>query len=168
MNTRPRREFLKGLLALPLLGAPALASAAGAAVREYDLSIFPVAGFRYYGGPELLDHLQPDVPLRLVPEPGNPYDQRAVRIEAFGRHIGYVPRADNAPVHRLLVQEAPLQARVFTAPARRPGVDSVMVAVSLGIGGMTSEATPARLPAAAPRLRGNRLSGAIQLKREAH
>jgi hypothetical protein len=135
MKTRPRREFLKGLLALPLLGAPSVASAAGPAVREYDLTIFPVAGFPYYKGPELLDRLQPDVPLRLVLEPDNRYDQRAVRIEAFGRHIGYVPRADNRPINRLLVQEAPVQARVFTAPPRRPGCDSVMVAVSLGISG---------------------------------
>jgi hypothetical protein len=121
------------MLALPLLGVPSVASAMGPAVREYDLSIFPIAGFPFYEGPRLLDRLQPDVPLRLVLEPDNPYDQRAVRIEAFGRHIGYVPRADNRPVHRLLVQEAPVQARVFTAPPRRPGFDSVMVAVSLSM-----------------------------------
>lgn len=135
MKTRPRREFLKGLLALPLLGAPSMAPAAGAAVREYDLNIFPVAGFPYYAGPALLDRLQPEVPLRLVLEPDNRYDPRAVRIEAFGRHIGYVPRADNLPVNRLLVQQAPVQARVFTVGPRRADFDTVMVAVSLRIGG---------------------------------
>ena len=135
MKTRPRREFLKHLLALPLLGAPSVASARVPVVREYDLGIFPVAGFPFYDGPELLDRLQPDVPLRLVLEPDNPYDQRAVRIEAFGHQIGYVPRADNQPINRLLVQEAPVQARVFTVGPRRPGLDTVMVAVSLGIRG---------------------------------
>jgi hypothetical protein len=92
-----------------------------------------LAGFPYYKGPQLLDRLQPDVPLRLVLEPDNRYDQRAVRIEAFGHQIGYVPRADNQPISRLLVQEAPVQARVFTIGPRQPGFDSVMVAVSLRI-----------------------------------
>jgi hypothetical protein len=131
VKTRPRREFLKRLLALPLLGAPSLASATVAKVREYDLSIFPVAGFCFYEGPQLLERLQPDVPLRLVLEPDNPYDPRAVRIEAFGRHIGYVPRADNQPINRLLLQEAAVQARVFTVGPRRPALDTLMVAVSL-------------------------------------
>jgi hypothetical protein len=129
---RPRREFIKRLLALPLLGAPVMASATAAPLREYDLSIFPVAGFAFHEGPRLLDRLEPEVPLRLVLEPHNPFDPRAVRIEAFGRHIGYVPRVDNQPIHRLLVQGAPVQARVFLAGARRPVPDPVMVAVSVG------------------------------------
>jgi hypothetical protein len=135
MKTRPRREFLKRLLALSLLGAPSLASAAVARVREYDLSIFPVAGFCFYEGPQLLERLQPDVPLRLVLEPNNPYDPRAVRIEAFGRQIGYVPRADNQPINRLLLQAAAVQARVFTVGPRRSALDTVMVAVSVRISG---------------------------------
>lgn len=135
MPVHPRREFIKRLLALPLLGAPSLASAASATIREYDLSLFPVAGFGFYEGPRLLDHLKQDLPLRLVLDPDNRYDQRAVRIEAFGRHIGYVPRADNQPIHRLLVQQVPVQARVFSVGPRQPGFDTVMVAVSLRISG---------------------------------
>ena len=131
MNVRPRRNFLKHLMALPLLGMPTVASATPATVREYDLSIFPIAGFGYYDGPRLLDRLQQDVSLQLVLEPGNPYDQRAVRIEAFGRHIGYVPRSDNGPINRLLIQDAPVEARVFTAGSRVPTLDAVMVVVSI-------------------------------------
>lgn len=29
---------------------------------------------------------------RLVPEPGNAYDRRALRVEVAGEHVGYVPR----------------------------------------------------------------------------
>jgi hypothetical protein len=128
-STQPRRDFLKGLIALPLLGAPPASVAAP--VSQYDLAVFPVAGFAFYEGPKVLDRLQPGDPLALVAEPGNRHDPRAIRIEAGGRHIGYVPRSENGPIGRLLAQGVRLQARVMAVQPRAESWDAVRVAVSL-------------------------------------
>jgi hypothetical protein len=126
---RPRREFLKRLLALPL--AAAAPRAATAAVRDYDLYLFPVAGFRFHDGPALLERIRVGMPLALVPEPDNPHDRRAIRIEAYGHHLGYVPRSDNRPLFRLLRQAAPLEARVIGVQREGESWDALRVAVRL-------------------------------------
>lgn len=130
MNTyRPRRDFLKRLLALPLLATPPqIVAAAG---RDYDVYVFPVAGFCFHDGPALLERIQPNMSIELVPEPFNPHDPRAIRIEAHGHHLGYVPRCDNGPLGRLLAQGAPLRARVLSVKREGEPWDAVRVAVSL-------------------------------------
>jgi hypothetical protein len=126
---RPRRDFLKRLLALPLLAtAPPIAAVAA---RDYDVYLFPVAGFRFHDGPALLERIRAGMALELVPEPENPHDPRAIRIEVYGHHIGYVPRSDNGPLGRLLVQGAPLQARVLSVKCEGESWDAVRVAVSM-------------------------------------
>jgi hypothetical protein len=140
---RPRREFLKRLLALPLLAAaPPIATAA---VRDYDVYLFPVAGFQFHDGPRLLGAFHPGLPLELVAEPHNPHDRRAIRIEAFGRHIGYVPRSDNGPVGRMLRHGAPLRARIISVKREGHAWDAVRVAVSMA--GPLPESLRASLPA---------------------
>lgn len=130
---RPRREFLKRLLALPL--AAAAPPGAVAAVRDYDLYLFPVAGFRFHDGPALLERIRVGMPLALVPEPDNPHDRRAIRIEAYGHHLGYVPRSDNRPLARLLRQGAPVSARVASVKRDGESWDALRVAVSMGLPG---------------------------------
>jgi hypothetical protein len=126
---RPRRDFLKRLLALPLLAtAPPLAAVAA---HDYDVYLFPVAGFRFHDGPALLERIRPGMALELVPEPENPHDPRAIRVEVYGHHIGYVPRSDNGPLGRLLAQGAPLQARVLSVKREGESWDAVRVAVSM-------------------------------------
>lgn len=39
----------------------------------------------------------------LVPDPRNEYDRNAVRVEVFGRLVGYVPRDEAPPVSRMLL-----------------------------------------------------------------
>jgi len=117
-SAQPRRVFLKRLLALPLLGAPQLVPASHA---ELDFSVFPVAGFGFHEGPKVILQLQPGDELMLVPEPENPHDARAIRIEACGRHIGYVPRSENRQLIRLLEQGAELRAHVIRV---QPGAES--------------------------------------------
>jgi hypothetical protein len=107
-SVHPRREFLQGLVALPALGAASLAPGA----IEYEFNEFAVAGFPYYHGPEMLHDLGCGEALALVPEPDNPHDANAIRIEARGQQIGYVPRSDNAPMVRLLRQGASISARI--------------------------------------------------------
>jgi hypothetical protein len=128
-SIQPRRDFLKRLLALPLLGAPP--AIAASTVSQYDLNAFPVAGFAFYEGPDLIHQLQPGEALRLVAEPHNPHDPRAIRIEAGGHHIGYVPRSENGPLSRLIAQSACLEARVLSLQPEAGPWHAVRVAVSL-------------------------------------
>ena len=72
----------------------------------------PLAGFRHYGGGEVLRDLKPGARLELVREPENPYDANAVRVEWRGVKLGYVPRRDNAAVARQLDRGAALDARL--------------------------------------------------------
>jgi hypothetical protein len=108
VSVQPRREFLQGLVALPALGAVSLASAS----IEYEFNEFAVAGFPYYHGPAMLPDLHCGEALALVPEPDNPHDADAIRIEARGQHIGYVPRSENGPMMRLLRQGASITGRI--------------------------------------------------------
>ncbi|MBS0228056.1 MAG: HIRAN domain-containing protein [Proteobacteria bacterium] len=71
-----------------------------------------VAGFQYGQGEDVLDDLQIGDVLRLVREPDNPHDQRAVRIEWNRKKLGYVPRAENAALAQALDRGAAASARV--------------------------------------------------------
>ena len=127
-----RRNFLKQLLAAPLFGAPAITAARTA---EVDFSVFPVAGFSYYDGPGLLGQLRPGQRVVLVRETDNPHDSRAIRIEALGRRVGYVPRTDNRPLANLLEQGAELRARIVSVQPKGESWDALRVGVSLHLPG---------------------------------
>lgn len=129
-STQLRRDFLKRLLALPLLGTPRLAAPS---TTELDFNVFPVAGFAFHEGPGMIRRLQPGDELVLVPEPENPHDPRAIRIEAHGRHIGYVPRSENRPLGRLLEQGAEVRARVVRVQPDAEAWDVLRVGVSLRV-----------------------------------
>ena len=63
---------------------------------------FPIAGFQYHDGADVLDKLEVGTKLDLVPEFDNPYDPNAVAIKYKGVHLGYVPRASNALLAQML------------------------------------------------------------------
>lgn len=49
---------------------------------------------------------------RLVPEPDNPHDPRALRVEVGGEHVGYVPKGKQLPspcpcAHVVTIGDAP-------------------------------------------------------------
>jgi hypothetical protein len=62
--------------------------------------LLEVAGFRYQG--VLAESLRVGCAAMLVPEPENPNDNGAIRIEAGGHRIGYVNRLQCPAVHRWL------------------------------------------------------------------
>ena len=128
-SSQPRREFLQALMALPMLGVPSITNG----IAEYELNEFAVAGLPFYDGPELLDELQPGESLSLAAEPDNPFDHDAIRIDAHGRKIGYVPRGENGPLARLLRQGVPLRARVarIAPEASTWGALTVLVSMRL-------------------------------------
>jgi hypothetical protein len=76
------------------------------------LGALPVAGFQHYAGKRVWAALRVGDALTLVREPDNPHDPRAVRVEWRGEKLGYVPRAGNETVARLLDRGVPLSGRI--------------------------------------------------------
>ncbi|MCC7083032.1 MAG: HIRAN domain-containing protein [Burkholderiales bacterium] len=112
-------------LLLAMLGA---CSAHGALAQDMPARIIvqssPLAGFRHYEAPNLWGEVRSGDELALVREPDNPHDRNAVRVEWRSLKLGYVPRAQNAAVARMLDRGTRLVARVSKvqhtrAPNRR-------------------------------------------------
>ena len=59
------------------------------------IDTFHIKGFKNYDGALVLDKLSAGKQLDLVPEPDNPYDHDAIRIELAGIKLGYVPKERN-------------------------------------------------------------------------
>ena len=81
-------------------------------VPDDALLLGAVAGFQYGQGADVIDQLCVGDALDLVREPDNPHDPLAIRIGWNGVKLGYVPRADNANIARLLERGEVLAARV--------------------------------------------------------
>jgi hypothetical protein len=127
-----KRGFLKSLLGL-LVGAP-LVSGAGPVMLPSGHSIKlqdpPLAGFQYHAGDTVWPFLKPGDGLRLIREPYNEYDDRAVALHWHDHKLGYIPRRDNAAIAQLLDHDKPLTARIETLqhsddPWQRIGISSV-------------------------------------------
>lgn len=112
---------MKRLLALLACFAVALAAAAQdtRVSAKILLQESPLAGFQFHEGKQVWSELQVGDVLRLVREPDNPHDARAVRVEWRGHHLGYVPRADNQAVARLLDAGTRLEARIVRLREKR-------------------------------------------------
>ncbi|MFO1517576.1 MAG: HIRAN domain-containing protein [Lysobacterales bacterium] len=95
-----------------------------------DLYAGRIAGFQYHDGPRLLDRLKAGDALALVREPANQHDHLAVRVTWHGHPLGYLPRAQNAAVARLLDAGAPLDARI--AAVRRGNATWDQVGIVVG------------------------------------
>lgn len=107
--TFTRRTVDRALLAVAIaLLAPGRAPPAG---RTKVLD-FAVAGGWYHG----LDQARPDMAtgdlLRLVAEPDNPHDANAVAVWRGDLMLGYMPRAANEFIARLLASGARIEAEV--------------------------------------------------------
>lgn len=111
--------------------APAQVERATPARPPVELQRSPVAGFQYHEGEAVWDGLRVGATLALVREPGNTYDQRAVRLDWQGRKLGYVPRIDNAAVSHLLDSGHALRAEIVALRASRNPWERVEVAVFL-------------------------------------
>ena len=61
--------------------------------RQLDCYIFEIAGTEYRMKKTLKKYAEEDVIVKLVPEPTNEYDKKAIRVEAGSKaHLGYVPK----------------------------------------------------------------------------
>ena len=63
---------------------------------EKDRTIFdfPISGFRFYDGIDVIDELQLGAPVTLKAEPDNPHNPDAVVIYFGETKLGYVPSGD--------------------------------------------------------------------------
>ena len=116
-----RRDFIRqmvGLLALPVIRTASRSLPLPPPAARYRVERFHIAGFRYYDGLRLAGRLRPGDRLDLRAEPGNPYDPRAVEVYLGPNKLGYVPRAKNATLSRLLAQGAPVEGRVCAVDPR--------------------------------------------------
>ncbi|MGP1680582.1 MAG: HIRAN domain-containing protein [Burkholderiales bacterium] len=100
----PALALLAGLALLP---RPAAAQQVRILVQSS-----PLAGFNYHQAPEVWRGMRVGDALRLVREPDNAHDGKAVRVEWSGHKLGYVPRAQNAALAWAMDRGDVLEARV--------------------------------------------------------
>lgn len=106
MNKTP--WFLLWVVLLTL-GAQAHAGVKGRIV----LGAQPVAGFQYYAGKRVWDDLKVGDALTLMRETDNAYDANAIRVEWHGEKLGYVPRAGNEDLVKLMDKGLKVSGRIL-------------------------------------------------------
>lgn len=131
MASMNRLGFLKTLLVGAVATAiPGLRKPSPAWVLNRCL----IAGFRYHEGPRVRDRLRVGDPVLVRSEFDNPHDRNAIALWHDGAMLGYVPRAENRPLARLIRQGAPLRARILgLSPDDDPRL-AVRVEISLVAG----------------------------------
>ena len=72
----------------------------------------PLAGFQYYHGERLWDNFNKGDPLTLIPEPGNSYDHKAVKVMYDGKQLGYIPRNENSIICGMLNRNQKITAKI--------------------------------------------------------
>ena len=127
-STPSRRSFLAAALALPWLKGPLPAAPSAGPVVDR----FFVAGYRYHDGPANQAALHSGQALRLVREPDNPHDPRAIALFAGDLLLGYVPRTQNSMAAGCLDQNVPLSATLTAIDPEAPPWERVQVALALG------------------------------------
>lgn len=120
-------RFVCGLVALLLLSLPVLAGVSGRIV----LGAQPLAGFQHYAGKRVWDELKVGDPLTLIRESDNSYDVNAIRVEWRGEKLGYVPRAGNDAIAKLMDKGAKVSGRIVHLKSGRSHWQRILFEVLL-------------------------------------
>ncbi|HOD72528.1 MAG: HIRAN domain protein [Deltaproteobacteria bacterium ADurb.BinA179] len=133
-----RRTFVKLFACLPLIVLGPLAGSLAQGVPRSGLRSVPlldthVAGFRYYEGGRVWDYIDQGDALELRREPLNPHDAKATALYWREHKLGYIPRADNAPIAGFLDHGVPLKASVTRKSQDRPAGRCLQVEVRLDV-----------------------------------
>ena len=112
-------SFRKLLVAGLLVAASALAQEAPSIVARVLVQTTLTAGLAHHDAKQIWTELSPGDPLALVREPTNHDDPDAVRVEWRGHLLGYLPRADNSDVARMLDRGQALTASIRTVAKYR-------------------------------------------------
>lgn len=99
------------LTALPVIG--------GEVTTRMVWGTQPVAGFQHYAGKRVWEGLKVGDTLVLIRDADNPHDANAIRIEWRGEMLGYVPRAGNVSVAKLMDKGVNISGRIVHLKAGR-------------------------------------------------
>ena len=105
-----RRTFFQWLFGS--LGAAVASPVVVADSRSVMIQESPVAGFQFHEGEAVWPSLFIGAPLVLLREPSNPHDADAVAVYFKKEKLGYVPRAENRTVARMLDRGENLKATI--------------------------------------------------------
>ena len=75
--------------------------------------IFYVAGVKFHKLYDVISKLKEGDDVQLIPEPTNKYDKYAIRIEALGTMIGYIPRTMAISVAAKIKFRTTLSAKIL-------------------------------------------------------
>jgi hypothetical protein len=90
-----------------------------------------IAGFNHHRGEEVRGVLRTGMELELRAEFENPHDWNAIALDYRGVPLGYVPRAENRHLARLIRQGARLRARVLTVNPAPEAWQAVRVEIAV-------------------------------------
>ncbi len=107
-----RIDFFKRLFAGGAAAIAAKYTGATAPDTKKDIYLESVyiAGFQYYKGAELEKGLKENDILSLKRQAENPYDYFAVEVYCGNQKLGYLPRAENKIIARMMDQGVNLKA----------------------------------------------------------
>lgn len=94
-----------------------------------------VAGYDHHEGESVIHCMAVGDCLTLVPEPDNPHDPQALRLDWRGTTIGYVPRDFNAPIHARLHAGEDLVVSVQAIDADAPSWRRIRFCIRMDIKG---------------------------------
>ncbi|WP_041454982.1 HIRAN domain-containing protein [Anaerolinea thermophila] len=128
-----RRDFLKALLGM--VAGTIIAPIARKKIPSRQKIVLletHVAGFQYHEGMRrgVAKTLKSGVPLKLVREPQNLYDENAIAVHTLqGQHLGYIPRSLNEIPARIADQGIPLEAKVVKFHPRNEPWERLLIRV---------------------------------------
>ena len=73
---------------------------------------FYVAGVKHHKFYEIAGELKEGDSVQLIPEPDNKYDKFAVKIEALGTMLGYVPKIFSEEVSQMIAEGKSLSTTI--------------------------------------------------------
>ncbi|PSR02130.1 MAG: hypothetical protein BRD50_07615 [Bacteroidetes bacterium SW_11_45_7] len=125
-----RRTVLQRIATTISTGWLSLAFAGSTSISQVLYTEY-VAGYQYAPVMKHEHKITKGDPLRLVREPENPYDNRAIAI--YWRHVrvGYIRMVDNRVLTSMMDQQMPLLARVKEIDLQAPTWERLTVEVGV-------------------------------------
>ena len=111
-----------------LVNGPSKA-ASPVAMQKIGLATVFIAGFSHYDGPEAESLLEAGMPLQLNRQPHNRYDRYAIEVLSGEAKLGYIPRAENKAIARLMDKGVLVQAEIKELHPEAGFFDNVKVEV---------------------------------------
>lgn len=124
-----RGEFLRNMFGgIALSFVPKLEAKA---IKQQKLLQCFVAGFSYYNGPQLINKMEIGDTIKLVREPNNKYDNKAIALHYNNHKIGFVPRIDNEVLSNIMdTNTLILEAEISYVNAKKSTWEQVEIVIN--------------------------------------